>query len=303
MRYVHNGIYIVSYGGYYGKTLVMHDLINNKEVNFSDVDNVMSCLDGEPEWDIYNVEGLFFATLITRHKEWAIVSLDFNNYAYYKTSIEFEYEDDIWWTGNDYEIYNTAIYIYDINDHDPSAGLSFQHDKGIYDVETQKFVEFVPQTNYNCDLVDYSNGYFLVTTKNENDTVFYTIIDWNMNPLFSPKRYKDTTTLLDDYLISDEDDGSVSITQISSMSIIKNISNSTVVYVDETSKYVWLNNSQETTECYNIETGDLLFSINVICNVYSDFNDGLALVENSTTGELMYVDVNGEQLKIVDNSI
>lgn len=172
-----------------------------------------------------------------------------------------------------------------------------------FDVVQNKYVNLIPNCDYECNLIDYSDGNFLVTTENENDTVFYTVVDWNMNPLFTPKRYKDTTTLLDDYLISDEDDGSVSITQISSMSTIKNISNSTVVYVDEMSKSVWINNNQETTECYSIETGELLFSISGICDIYSDFNDGLALIVNNTLGEIMYVDTTGEQLKILDNSI
>lgn len=310
-RYIDNGFYVRRL--YYGdenklpnEILCFHNYLTGQTISFRDDQVIKSVFDNNSEyvdWAVNRIGDFIFARVSVKGMRikgfvfnldsMSCESIPMNDFAQVNVALGSGYygnysRADIW--GN---LANIHVYddLYDSEDY-------------FYDFDAKKYTQFSPNCDYECKIIDYNNGNFLVTTENENDTVFYTIIDWNMNPVFSPKRYKDTTTLFDDYLISDEDDGSVSITRISSMSTIKNISNSTVVYVDKTSKCVWINNNQETTECYNIQTGELLFSISGICDIHSDFNDGLALIVNNTLDEeIIYVDTAGEQLKILDNSI
>lgn len=315
--YMGNGFYIRSlWDGMSGtiyqskEVLVFHNYISDEVLSFRDDPSIIETLDGNTvfkSWDVYRVneklicdinDRFFFIDLNKKSCTPAILDYSVIDIDYIDTEIDMHV--DINGTDRDYVDIGNGYFLCRWGD---LIRINYETENHYFDFVKNKYHHFKPNCDYSCNIVDYKGDFFLVTTENENETIFYTVIDGNMNPLFSPKRYKDTTTLFDDYLISDEDDGSVSITRISSMSTIKNISNSTVIYVDEANKCVWINNNQETTECYSIETGELLFSISGICDIYSDFNDGLALIVNNTLGEIMYVDTTGEQLKILDNSI
>ncbi len=63
-----------------------------------------------------------------------------------------------------------------------------------------------------------------------------------MKPLFSPQRYSESTKLLENYVVSyDEESKSVSINDVSSDNkLIKKLENSETAYIDKTNFYVWV---------------------------------------------------------------
>lgn len=167
----------------------------------------------------------------------------------------------------------------------------------IYDFKIGETIDYLPEIDYQCYIKEYANRRFLSTTKNNNDTEFFTIITDN-KPLFTPKKYSEQTALIGDYVVFDSDEG-VQIMNLASNSVQSTISNSKLVYSDRTNSIIWVSDNTNTyTECYDITTGKVLFKLNESVTALSDFSDDMVPVQSSSGNALYYVNKSGKKLEI-----
>ncbi|MDE6034753.1 MAG: hypothetical protein K2G36_02440 [Ruminococcus sp.] len=293
--YVGNGFYVISGKGatrkeYEQERFVFHNYFNDTTLSF--LDDAFE--DGVDEYHNYDVSrvGDFVVGHITAlyrksmtHTEDVEKCFTFdlvNNQSQQilTDGVCFDIPDD--------KIWNNGAYI-DIN---------YTH--LFNDFETGQFTEFKPNCDYRCDIQDYNNGYFFVTTENENRTEFFTVIDWNMNPLFTPKRYSDTTTFIKDYIVYNEENGAGTIMYIPDNAVIKEFPDSEVIYTDKSNLYVWVRNKDNTVECFDIKTGNQILKLDGAYDILTDFSDGLVAVNSTETNEKSYINMSGEKLKITE---
>ncbi len=274
------------------EVLVFHNYMDDTIVSFRDDPIVKEALgDNELEsWSCYHVDDHIFT--IVKSNDPDIVPeinscfiIDINNMTC-RTNPAIKYCD--------YHFYLDETY---------GEGVEFSNQL-FYDLEDDRYTFFEPNYDYEYTLQEYQNDLFWVFTENSNGTQFYTFLDWNMNPLFPPKKSVGRTTwcwdyarLDSDYIVTEEEDGSISFLKVSTDSIIKNIPNSSIEYIN--GFYAWVQINGGNTECYDVETGELLLSLDGTYSVESDFCDGYALVRSDS---LKYMNINGETLKIIDQS-
>lgn len=167
----------------------------------------------------------------------------------------------------------------------------------IYDFNASEVVNYNPEVDYDCQILEYYNKRFLCLTTNNNGTKFFTIID-NNKPLFTPKKYSEQTALMGDYVVFDSDEG-VQIMNLKSNSVESSITNSKLVYSDRTNSIIWVSDNNDTyTECYDVTTGKMLFKLSECVSALSDFSDDMVPVQPSSGSSIYYVNKSGEKLEI-----
>lgn len=171
------------------------------------------------------------------------------------------------------------------------------------DLSTGKTVEFAPNADYECKIYDYEDSRFLVTTRNENGTNFYTVLGWDMKPLFSPKRLSDNTKLIGSCVVTEEEDGSVTITDVAQKNkVLATVQSAAITYYDYTNNYVWVTTESGTTECYSIADGSRKATFDAVRTISSDTANGLVLTNADYTYSFYKLD-DGSQLEIVEDII
>lgn len=287
VNYVGNGFYTIS-DDYYDdearkELFVFHNYINDNTISF-DNEDIINDLSYD-NWTTYKMNNFIFG------------------FVKYSDS----YDNKIF----TFDLQNKQYNSLSINEHFTSKPLIKTCENmavlggwlgGIYacDLKTNQYIEFKPNCDYECDIQDYDNGYFFVTTENENRTEFFTVIDWNMNPLFTPKRYSDTTTFIKDYIVYNEENGTGTIMYIPDNAVIKEFPDSEIIYTDKSNLYVWVRNNDNTVECFDIKTGNQILKLDGAYDILTDFSDGLVAVNSTEMNEKSYINMSGEKLKITE---
>ena len=172
-----------------------------------------------------------------------------------------------------------------------------------YDFAKDKATKFAPKTDYECSFKAIEKERTLVTTRNSNSTLFYTVVGWDMKPLFSPKKYSDSDVLTDDYMISEDEEEGVIITNVAdSNKEIKKVSDASIHYVDKKNKCVWLEKSS-SMECYDITTGDLKCTLKGNYKIENDMDSNMVLTNNTDSYDLEYYNMNGDKLEVQEDVV
>lgn len=87
------------------------------------------------------------------------------------------------------------------------------------------------------------------------------------------------------------------------MTTLLMLDNAAICYTDNQNERIWTITNQNSTECYDIKSGNLLFKLDGAYEILSDYDSGYALIRETESNQYMYVNEKGESLKIVDNSV
>ena len=281
------------------EVLVFHNYISDEVLSFRESPEIVNTLNGNStfkDWDTWRIDG----ELITEVNDRFFV-INLKDRTCTPANIDYSMVDN---TYGNYIAHTTEIGVgHFLCRWGDIIQINYETENHYFDFVKNRYYHFEPNCDYECEIVDYRDGYFLVTTKNENNTAFFTILDENLNPLFSPKRYSDTTSLIKHYLLSNEEDNSVTVTNLQDMTTLLMLDNAAICYTDNQNERIWTITNQNSTECYDIKSGNLLFKLDGAYEILSDYDSGYALIRETESNQYMYVNEKGESLKIVDNSV
>ena len=302
VQYVGNGYYCKGYSEHFGtrqdESLNFYHFNSGKVLSFRKNSAVEQALGKNAEfknWEVnsYDNGAKVWAFVETDDKE-AFFKIDFNEETCELIPVKLRKE---------YSSYiNECFYHSEVNlpkyvIASTDGGYS-NTDMYLYDLHSNQSTNYYPKEDYQCSIKEYVNGRFLIITKNENDTEFFTVLE-NNKTLFSPKKYSQQTALMGDYVVFDSEEG-VQIMDLKTGSVQSKISSTQLVYSDRTNNIIWMSDASNTyTECYDVTTGEKIFELNEGVTALSDFSDDMAAVCSVSDQSVYYVSKSGEKMKFM----
>lgn len=309
--YVNNGYYVMylhdnnsSYSAIEEEILVFHNYLEDKTISFRDNSIINNRFDEYRRWSLSKIGNYLYGQVSGKHNsnfvEYgftfdiinnSVKSISINDEPSVSASIAGAFNGEI----EDDTVWNTLVRF--SNDNPDWEDYKFSK---YYDFETDRSTFFMPNCNYECDIINYYNNRFLVETHNKNDTSFFSVIDWNMNQIFEPKKFLSSIIMSDNLIIYQNEDSAVEVLDLNTGEIIDAIPDANIVNSDDCEGRLWIDNLNGGISCYEIQEHSLnkILDLDDNYEILSDFHCNLAAVKKGNNR--FYINLNGDEILIYE---
>ena len=285
--------------------LVFHNYLEDKTISFRENPIIKNRFDEYREWSLSKIGDYLYGQVSGKHNsnfvEYGFTfdimnnsanSVSINDEPSVSASIAGAFNGDI----EDGTVWNSLVRF--SNDNPDWEDYKFSK---YYDFKTDKSTFFMPNCSYECEIINYFNSRFLVETQNKNNTSFFTVIDWNMNPVFEPKKFLSSIIMSDNLIIYLTEDNIVEVMDLNNGKIIETIRDANIVNPEDCDGRLWIENIETGgIACYEIQDNGLnkILELKEAYEILSDFHCGLAAVKKDNSR--FSVNLQGEEVPIYD---